>query len=571
MGAARSRKRGKHAGDVTDSRQDAWSRLEATAREFASGRAAQQGDPERRWRAWLEDNFVFVCIYSPDGTLIAANPAALAAAGVLAEEVIGRHVTQMAAIAHSPEATARAREVLEQAARGETLRTELSVRLHGGRLVRIDCLVCPLRDASGRVIEIATSSVEILTQWEESALVRLNRELRMVSACTEVLVRARNETALLDGVCRVMVEAGRYALAWVGFAQNDAAQSIKAVARAGDDQGYLDRAQISWADAERGRGPTGRAFRTRQVQLSRNMQDDPSLAPWREAASQRGYRSSIALPLLAAGQALGVLTIYSDRTNAFDESEVTLLTALASDLAYGIDALRAHAERERALEEVRDLAGQLVRVQDDVRRLVGRDLHDSTGQSLAALVMNLQRLAGSAEALPPERRELLTQSIALAQQCVTELRTTSYLLHPPLLDERGLGSALRWLARGFGDRSGIEVALDVPEELGRFDADSELALFRVAQEALTNVQRHSGSRTVHLSAAVADDSIVLEIRDAGRGMQHTGLLREAREPILSVGLAGMRERMRQLGGTVTVVSGPEGTCVHASLPLQRAV
>ncbi len=540
------------------------------SREFASGRVVGPVDPVRQWRAWLTDEIVFVCIYSPDGKLIVANPAAVAAAGVLPEEDIGRHVTQIASLSHSLQATTRVREILERAAGGETLRTELKVRLRGGRLASVDCLVCPLRDASGQVVQIAVCGVEVLTpQQDESSLVRLNRELRMVSACSEVLVRAHREPALLDEVCRVIVEAGRYPLAWVGFARNDAEQSIQAVARAGDDHGYLDAAHISWADEERGRGPTGRAFRTRQVQLARNMQSDPSLTPWRDAASERGYHSSIALPLLAAGQALGVLTIYSDRTDAFDESEVTLLGALASDLAYGIDALRAHAERERAFDEVRDLAGQLVHAQNDVRRLVARDLHDSTGQSLAALVLNLERLGGDAQDLSPERRAQLAQCIDLAQQCFTELRTASYLLHPPLLDELGLGSALRWLAKGFDERSGIEVTLDVPEQLVRFDVDSELALFRVAQEALTNVHRHSGSRTAHLSVAASDDAVTLEVRDAGHGMQRAGLASE-NATFLSVGLAGMRERMRQLGGTVSVESTPNGTCVRACLPLKRA-
>lgn len=570
MGVVRKRAVNKDKSE-TDSRGGAArSRLEAAAREFASGKASRPRDVGRRWRAWLHDNFVFFAICSADGTLIAINPPALAATGLLPEEIIGRHITQVPALAHSTRATARVREILERVGRGETVRTELDLRLHGGSLARVDCLVCPLRDASGRIVEIAATAVEILVQQhEESALIRLSRELRMVSACSEVLVRARDERTLLGEICGVIVEAGRYPLAWVGFAQNDATHTIKAVARAGDDQGYLEQAQITWGDAKHGHGPTGRAFRSRQVQVSRNIQNDPSLAPWREAASRRGYRSSIALPLLAASQVLGVLTIYSDRTDAFAESEQSLLMALASDLAYGVGALRAHTERQRALDEVRDLAGQLVRAQDDVRRSVGRELHDSIGQSLAALVMNLQRFAGSGEALPPLRRELLTQCIDIAQQCVADLRTTSYLLHPPLLEERGLGSALRWLTEGFHDRSGIEVTLDVPEDLARFDRDSELALFRVAQEALTNVQRHSGSRTAHLSVTITDDVIALKIRDAGHGMRLRDELSGGGEPILGVGLAGMRERMRQLGGMLTVESGAEGTCVHASLPLKR--
>ena len=170
-----------------------------------------------------------------------------------------------------------------------------------------------------------------------------------------------------------------------------------------------------------------------------------------------------------------------------------------------------------------------------------------------------------------EQRRILAECTDLASQCSTEIRTASYLLHPPLLDELGLASALRWLVDGFRDRSGIEVALDLPASLPRLDRDSELALFRVAQEALTNVHRHSGSPSARLAVKCGAQGIVLEIEDSGRGLPQTDTPPLDSAPALSVGLAGMRERMRQIGGSVVVESGHTGTHVRASLPCTPAM
>ena len=277
--------------------------------------------------------------------------------------------------------------------------------------------------------------------------------------------------------------------------------------------------------------------------------------------------SLIAAAIHTAGELVAfALVTHCGAPREWHADEATFAGGIADQIAQAF----LDAERELAFDELRELAGQLVRSQDETRRHIGRDLHDSTGQSLAALEMNLARLSRAAGESSPEQRKVLAECIELAGQCSAEIRTASYLLHPPLLDELGLASALRWMADGFRERSGIEVTLDLPSALARFDKDSELALFRVAQEALTNVHRHSGSRSARLSVKSRDDTVVLEIEDAGRGLsQATVRVRES-SPSLSVGLAGMRERMRQIGGTVVVESGSTGTRVRASLPRAAA-
>lgn len=229
-------------------------------------------------------------------------------------------------------------------------------------------------------------------------------------------------------------------------------------------------------------------------------------------------------------------------------------------------------ERAQALQELGRTAGELMRLQDEERRRIGRDLHDSTGQTLAALELSLSRLL-QAHPDSVQRRELLEQCVLLANQCSAEIRTASYLLHPPLLDELGLLSAIRWLADGFHERSGIDVHLDLPETLQRLSRDEELTLFRVAQEALTNVHRHAASPWVAVRLGEQDGQVVLEIEDGGIGI---GGQDEA-HPVdfalgdfaLGVGLTGMRERIRQVGGTFVVEAGRGGTLVRATLPLSE--
>lgn len=224
--------------------------------------------------------------------------------------------------------------------------------------------------------------------------------------------------------------------------------------------------------------------------------------------------------------------------------------------------------RKRAEAELRRVSAELLRLQDEERRRIGRDLHDSTGQSLAALEIELAQLEQEASKLSPAGREQLEQCVRLARQCSDEIRTASYLLHPPLLDELGLSSALRWLADGMRARGGLEVRLDVPERLEGIAPEEELALFRVAQEALTNVHRHSSSPWVAIRLRAEPASVVLEIEDAGRGIPaaQPGDT-ESSGRFAGVGVAGMRERISQLGGTFTVESTAGGTLVRACVPL----
>lgn len=234
----------------------------------------------------------------------------------------------------------------------------------------------------------------------------------------------------------------------------------------------------------------------------------------------------------------------------------------------GMAAIADVTERKRAAEQLRELSGRLLQVQDEERRRLARELHDTVAQALAAMVLNLSRFQEPGWALDPEVQRVLTSSLGIAEQCAREVRTLSYLLHPPLLEELGLGSALRGYVEGFTERSGIQVALEVPPLELRFPAEVELALFRVAQESLANVHRHASSARARLRLRAENGELRLEISDEGRGIAPPLLEKFERGSAgLGVGLAGMRERLRQLGGRLEVSAENPGTTVRALLPL----
>ena len=197
----------------------------------------------------------------------------------------------------------------------------------------------------------------------ESNLRRTERTLRTISACDQTLVWADTEPALLEEICQVIVQEGGYRLAWVCFAESDEQRTVRIAAHAGHDEDYIKELNLTWADTESGRGPTGTAIRAGRPVLCGNIAKDPNFAPWRDKALKHGYVSSLALPLLDGNRALGALSIYAAKPNAFNVEEVELLTKLADDLAYGILALRRKLEQQKAEAAVRASEENLNRAQ----------------------------------------------------------------------------------------------------------------------------------------------------------------------------------------------------------------
>lgn len=224
-------------------------------------------------------------------------------------------------------------------------------------------------------------------------------------------------------------------------------------------------------------------------------------------------------------------------------------------------------ERRQAESIVRNLSGRLLKIQDDERRRIARELHDSLGQMLTSLKMNLDHMV-SHPANGDMQHELLETCVSLAQQGIDETRTLSYLLHPPLLDEFGFASAAKWYIDGFVKRSKIDVAFDIATNFERMPEEIEIALFRILQESLTNIHRHSGSSTAEIVAERTPSQVVLRIIDHGKGISPELLAKFRRtRGGVGVGLAGMRERVEELGGQLEIRSGEQLTALEVAIPV----
>ncbi|MGH9551417.1 MAG: sensor histidine kinase [Terriglobales bacterium] len=214
---------------------------------------------------------------------------------------------------------------------------------------------------------------------------------------------------------------------------------------------------------------------------------------------------------------------------------------------------------------MRQLTIKLLQSQDEERRRFARNLHDSIGQHLTGLKLNLEMMKTLGR--QPTRPELLSECLRTVEECLKETRTISYLLHPPLLDEAGFESAARWYVDGFAQRDGIEATLTLPENMERLPRSVELTLFRILQESLTNVHRHSGSPTVDIDVEVDANRVTLAVRDAGQGIPKHILEHFLEAGVAGIGLAGMRERIADLGGELRVQSNGKGTLLIATIPL----
>ncbi len=240
----------------------------------------------------------------------------------------------------------------------------------------------------------------------------------------------------------------------------------------------------------------------------------------------------------------------------------------------------AHLELERKVEErtselsqandnLRELSSQLQQLRDEERRQIARELHDSVGQLLAALSMNMATVQSQAHKLDSAGARAISENAALLKQVSKEIRTISHLLHPPLLDAAGLTSALRWYVDGFAERSKINVNLEIPADFRRLSEAMELTIFRLVQECLTNIHRHSGSDSAKILLRQEGDVLFIEIQDTGKGISLEKQL-ELSSGRTGVGVRGMRERLRQFGGDLDIQSDGSGTLIKAKLPVPPA-
>jgi signal transduction histidine kinase len=313
---------------------------------------------------------------------------------------------------------------------------------------------------------------------------------------------------------------------------------------------------------------------------------------------------ALVIPVDVGGEIPGTIWIVShDDEMKFDSEDARIMAGLAEFTACALRLTRqsetrrtarvegekeiaAHKRTEKTLRiaqagmevdirshaaQLQQLSVKLLKAQDEERRHLARELHDSAGQYLAGIQMNLGALLRPDSRLEDSARARVADSMDMAKVCTAEIRTMSYLLHPPLLDEMGLGSAISWYAEGFAERSGIRVDVDIPETLKRLPAEVETALFRVVQQSLANIHRHSGSLMASIHINLDEESVSVDIRDEGRGIAPEVLAGfQSGTRLMGVGLAGMRERIRDMGGRFEVRSSEKGASIHVRLLLSES-
>ena len=310
-----------------------------------------------------------------------------------------------------------------------------------------------------------------------------------------------------------------------------------------------------------------------------------------------GIVSLAFIPLVAEGKLIGKFMVYFPHPHVFNDSEIELSVVISASLhlrlnesvqtrPYGrakngsgnsetLDAEVRVRTKELELrnsdvlkqsEQLRELSWRLMKAQDEERRHIARELHDSAGQTLTVLGMNLAQLVQKTGRKAPGLAldaEMIQETV---QQLHREIRTASYLLHPPLLDENGLASALSWYIEGLIQRSGLDIKLSIADDFGRLPADMELMVFRIVQEALTNIHRHSGSNNAVIRVTQEADSILVDVQDTGKGISPEKLA-DIQSHGSGVGIRGMQERLRQFRGNIKIESGSSGTRVLVTIPI----
>ena len=505
------------------------------ARDVSDRKRAERAlrESEERFRAIVETTPECVKLVSADGTLLHMNTPGLQMVGVLsADDVIGKNVYDLIA----PEDREGFKAFNESICQGQQGSIEFDIIGLTGKRRHMESHAAPLRNPDGTVVNLAiTSDISGRKQAEELLRRSEERFRALVNASSDVVYRMSpdwSEMRQLDG---------RGFIADTGKPRKDWLEEYIHP----DDQAVVLK---SIREAVRTKSTFELEHRVRRT--------DGSL----------GWTYSRAVPLLGGnGEIVEWFGAASDIT-ARKEAEERY-----RKLAQTLDAevrVRTH-ELEEQSDQVRELSWLLLRTQDEERRHIARELHDTAGQTLTVLGINLSQIIQEAGRKAPNVAARIEAIQETVQQLHREIRTTSYLLHPPLLDESGLCSALSWYVQGLQERSGLDVSLDIAEDFGRLPSDMELVIFRLVQECLTNVHRHSGSKTASIRIARESNQIILDIQDKGKGMSPDRLA-EVQAGRSGVGIGGMRERLRRFEGTLNIKSDECGTRVLSAIPVPKA-
>ena len=439
-----------------------------------------------------------------------------------------------------------------------------------------------IRNTDGTLVRFSGALLDVTERKQaEDKLARLNRTLQTLYQCNQALVHATDEYELLQAACRILVDAGGLRMAWVGYRELDLEKSIRPVAQAGYDEGYVESVKATWEDTERGHGPTGTAIRTGKPTWTKNIETDSSIAPWRDEALKRGYRSNISLPLMSDGKPFGALTLYAEQSSAFDERAVELFTELADNLAYGVTALRTRAERSRAEHALREAQGELahvgrVMIMGELTASIAHEIN----QPLAAVVANANAcfrwLANPTPNLD-EARDAISRIVRDGNRASDVIRRIRALVQKgdtekTLLDINEVIQEVVSLTHSEIQKSGVVLKMNLAASLPRVSGDRIqlqqviLNLVMNGIEAMNTVTDRPREMMIR-SSAHESDKVLVAVQDSGIGIDSQNLDKifdsfyTTKSQGMGMGLAISRSIVENHGGRLWAVpnDGPGAT------------
>lgn len=478
-----------------------------------------------------------------DGVITSWNKSAERLFGYTAKEAVGRHVTLIIPHDRMQEETV----ILDRLRRGERVDHFETIRMRkDGGMVNVSLTISPVKDAAGRVVGASKVARDITERNRRES--ERQKLMALADRCTEFI-----------GMCDMeyrpfyVNDAG---LRLLGLASLEELRSVQVGDFFFPEDSAFIASEFFPKVLREGRGEVEVRFRNFKT----------------GAAIWMIYNVFVINDLDGKPIALGTfsqnITGRKQSEQALRESEErlrTLTDVLETQVRLRTQELEErNAEILQQSERLRELSNRLLQTGDEERRHIARELHDSTGQVVAALGLNLAAIARQEKQTPVVERAV-QESQDLVEQLSKEVRTMSYLLHPPLLDESGLPGALRWYIKGLVERSGLAIRLNISEDFGRLPHEMELAVFRIVQECLTNIHRHSGSKTATIRISRDANCVLIEVQDQGKGISPEKLAK-LRAQRSGVGITGMRERVRHFGGSLDIESSGDGAKISAMFP-----
>ena len=439
-----------------------------------------------------------------------------------------------------------------------------------------------IQSPDGTVVRLVGALLDITERKQsEDNLARLNRTLQTLYQCNQALVHATDEYELLQAACRILVEVGGLRMAWVGYREVDPEKSIRPVAQAGYNEGYVESVKATWEDTERGHGPSGTAIRTGKPSWTQSIQTDSSIAPWRAEALKRGYGSNISLPLMSDGATFGALTLYSKEPNAFDETNLEQFTELANNLAYGVISLRTRAQRRRAEAALREAQAELAHVTraTTMGELTASIAHE-INQPLAAVVANANAcFRWLASPIPnlDEARDAISRIVRDGNRASDVIRRIRALIkkgdtEKTLLDINEVIQEVVSLTQSEIQKSGVvlkmNLAVDLPRILGdRIQLQQVILNLAINGIEAMNTVTDRPREMVIRSSAQESDKVLVAVQDSGIGLDAQNLQKifdtfyTTKSQGMGMGLAISRSIVENHGGRLSAVpnDGPGAT------------